>query len=78
MQLPKFQQVAIAFDQLINTLLGGMADETLSARAYRHSVDGTRKWPRWIIDHIFFWQPNHCMEAFLSEKKKAHLPKDYQ
>nr|DAE04161.1 MAG TPA: hypothetical protein [Siphoviridae sp. ctmpG14] len=55
-----------------------MADETLSARAYRHSVDGTRKWPRWIIDHIFFWQPNHCMEAFLSEKKKAHLPKDYQ
>ena len=32
------KQVAIAFDQLINTLLGGYADETLSARAHRMRV----------------------------------------
>lgn len=29
------KQIAIAFDQLLNAMLGGMADETLSARAHR-------------------------------------------
>ncbi len=30
------KQVAIAIDQLLNALLGGWADETLSARMWRH------------------------------------------
>lgn len=34
------KQVLIAFDQLINALLGGWADETLSSRAWRHYVKG--------------------------------------
>lgn len=78
MRHPDILQVLIAFDQLINTLLGGMADETLSAVAYRHSIDGKRKWPCWLIDHIFFWQEHHCFEAYISEIERAHLPNAYR
>lgn len=71
-------QVAVAVDQLFNTLLGGKADETLSARAWRHHLDGTRSWPRWIIDHLFFWQDEHCKEAYESELYRRQLPDAYQ
>lgn len=37
MRHPDGFQVMVAVDQLVNTLLGGWADETLSARAYRHA-----------------------------------------
>lgn len=71
-------QVAVAFDQLVNTLMGGYADETLSARAWRHHLDGSRMWPRWIIDHLFFWQTNHCKEAYESELLRKQLPDIYR
>lgn len=71
-------QVAVAFDQLVNTLMGGYADETLSARAWRHHLDGSRTWPRWIIDHLFFWQKNHCKEAYESELLRKQLPDIYR
>lgn len=38
------QQFLIAADQLINTLLGGMADETLSARAHRMRTKEHKYW----------------------------------
>ena len=38
------KQIAIAFDQLINAVLGGYADETLSARAHRMRVKKQRYW----------------------------------
>ena len=34
------KRTLIAFDQLINTLLGGWPDETLSSRCYRWARDG--------------------------------------
>lgn len=49
-------QALIALDQLVNTLLGGMADETLSARAHRMRSKGQRYWG-WTasaIDALFF------------------------
>lgn len=67
-------QVLIALDQLVNTILGGMADETLSSRAYRHCLDGSRRWPKRIIDHLFFWQDEHCKQAYESEINRSHLP----
>lgn len=71
-------QVLVAIDQLVNTLLGGMADETLSARAWRHHLDGSRDWPSKVIDALFFWQDNHCQHAYESEINRKQLPKDYQ
>lgn len=74
MKHPDGFQIAVAFDQLINTFFGGWADETLSSRAWRHKLDGSRSWPAWIIDHVFFWQKDHCRTAWESELNRAHLP----
>lgn len=78
MKHPDGLQVLIAVDQLVNTLFWGMADETLSARAWRHHLDGSRDWPRALIDTLFFWQDEHCRQAYESEIERKHLPEDYQ
>lgn len=74
----KLLQVAIAFDQQINTLLGGYADETLSSRAWR-CQNKSKFWriARSVIDSIFFWQPNHCSQAYLAEKLRKQLPDNF-
>ncbi len=68
------QQIAIAADQLANTLLGGYADETLSARAWR--LRGENSWHR-VIDALFFWQGNHCQQSYDSELRRKQLPGVY-
>lgn len=70
-------QVLIAIDQLLNTLLGGFCDETLSARAYRQTFKGNHL-PRKIIDGLFFWQKSHCYQSYLSEKQRKQLPLEYR
>lgn len=75
----------IAFDQQLNTLLGGSPDETLSARAYRVERK-SRLWGvllRPVIDAIFFVltlgkERDHCRQAYESEQSRQHLPPDYQ
>lgn len=74
MKHPDGIQILIAIDQFFNTLIAGYADETLSSRAYRHKKDGSRAWPAWIIDHLFFWQDEHCKASYESELERAHLP----
>lgn len=70
----------IALDQLLNTLLLGEPDETLSSRAFRadqaNKIFGRIFRP--TIDLIFFWQDNHCKQSFLSEINKKQLPKYFQ
>lgn len=60
----------IAIDQLLNTLLLGSPDETLSSRAYRTEqsgkILGTLLRP--TIDLLFFFQDQHCKKAFTSEQ----------
>lgn len=73
-------QVAIAFDQLFNALTGGMADETLSARAHRMRVKQHRWWG-WTakaIDMLFFWQTAHCETAYRAEVQRKDLPAVYR
>lgn len=74
------KQVAIAFDQLLNSILGGYADETLSAKAYRMSVDHGGIWltVRKTIDRLFLFDPNHCYESWLSEGQRNQLPAEYR
>lgn len=80
------RQILIAIDQLLNTLLGGRADETLSARAHRMRLKQQRVW-WWLagaIDLLFFWQVDengkrhHCYQSYLSEKERRHLPDHYK
>lgn len=77
MKHPDFLQVLIALDQVANTLLGGWADETLSAHAYRSRLAG-KPWPSRIINALFFWQEDHCREAFESERARTQLPPEYR
>ncbi|MDR3181702.1 MAG: hypothetical protein LBT89_02085 [Planctomycetaceae bacterium] len=68
------KQVLIAVDQLLNTLLGGWADETFSARCYRMNWKILVN----IIDTIFFWQKDHCRESWLWELERMDLPLEYR
>ena len=69
-----FKKVLIAFDQLLNALLAGWPDETLSSRAFRWEQEGIRSWPRIIIDHLFFWETKHCYQSYISEREGRQLP----
>jgi len=78
-------QPLLAIDQAINTLIyiegdgWGMADETLSARAWRCHLQGLISDRAYLaIDALFFWQPNHCYQAWRSEWDRAQYPKHYQ
>ena len=70
-------QVLIAFDQLVNARLGGYADETFSARCWREQHKPKYKYLVAIIDGIFFWQPAHCYQAYISERLRRQLPESY-
>jgi len=73
------RQVLVALDQLVNAMLGGYADETLSARAYRRQQD-SRGWAvaRRVIDAMFFWESAHCEDAFVAEVVRRHMPEKYR
>jgi hypothetical protein len=72
-------QPIVALDQLLNTLVGGWADETISARAWR-CQSYSRKWRmvRVVVDALFFWQDNHCRSAYFSEQERFHMPIHYR
>lgn len=51
-------QVLTALNRLVNTLLGGRADETISARAYRDEWYLTVVVINWLFN-----DPGHCVNA---------------
>lgn len=67
-------QVALGFDQLLNAIFGGYCDESLSSRSHRARMKGKRVWVAMLINAIFFWQADHCREAYESEINNEHLP----
>ncbi len=73
MKHPDYFQVLVAVDQLINTLFGCMADETLSSRAHRLKTERGRKNLSVLINGILFWQTDNCEEAYRYEIKRSHL-----
>jgi hypothetical protein len=66
----------IAVDQLLNVILGGSPDETLSSRAYRteqqNKILGMIFRP--LIDLLFSFDPLHCYESYMSEVHRTQLP----
>lgn len=69
----------IAIDQLVNTILGGSPDETLSSRAWRAEQSNKLfgRFFRPLIDGIFFWQKDHCRQGYLAEKLRRQLPSNF-
>ena len=70
-------QVGVATDQLFNALVGGFADETLSARAHRLERDHGNPAAN-LIDILFFWQDRHCLHSYIAEKNRRHMPPEYR
>ena len=82
----------IAFDQQINALIGGWADETISARASRRSASSKFwKTTETIIDGLFFFEDlylkhkyklwpssKHCKRAYAAERRREQLPPEYR
>lgn len=64
----------IAFDQFINVLFLGQPDETISSRAWC-CKDTNSFWSfmRKLIDTIFFWQKEHCFNAYLAELERKQI-----
>ena len=74
----KILQILIAFDQLINTFLGGMADETISSRAHRNRYKSWRwRFMRRLIDGLFIWKKDHCHQSYLAELDRKQLPPNF-
>ncbi|MFM7008239.1 MAG: DNA helicase UvrD [Betaproteobacteria bacterium] len=67
------KQIAIAVDQLANTLLGGFADETISARAHRN---GWKRTERFI--NFLFQDDQHCAMAYVSEMRGTQNAQEYR
>ena len=67
------RQCLIAADQLVNAVLGGWADETLSSRAWRESPRLAR-----VIDIIFWFDKDHCFESYVSERTRTQLPPEFR
>ena len=62
------KRTLIAVDQLLNTLLGGWPDETLSSRCTAGARRG-ESMPRRVVDGLFFWQREHCKSSYESERE---------
>lgn len=81
-----FEQLLIAVDQFLNVLVGMIiepnakqwCDETMSAHLWRHNLDGELTWLMRIVNGLFFWQDNHCREAYESEIFRRQYPKEYR
>ena len=73
-------QVAIGLDQLMNTIIGGMADETLSARVYRNSKRSrTNRIIMAILDLVFSpIKRDHCKKSYMNEVTRKQLPEEYK
>ena len=70
-----WKNLLIAVDQLVNALIGGWPDETLSSRAYRMAADGN-PWAMYAIDGLanLFGDENHCETSFKSERLRLQAP----
>lgn len=74
------KQILIGIDQLANTLIGGMADETVSSRAFRGYTAGKPHWTAAyrLINLLFFWQDDHCFQAYRSEIERRQMPQEFR
>jgi len=58
------ERIAIALSVLLNVILGGKSNQTLSARQYDRKRLGQINIV-WLIDIIFFYDKDHCMMSWL-------------
>lgn len=77
-------EVGVAVDQVINAILGGYADETISARSYRLGSKAKSRdaWDQWrivwvIADALFIWQDMLIQYRTGSMPEQGHCERAY-
>lgn len=66
-------RLLVLMDCMVNAMIGGSINETMSACADRMRERGQPVWG-WtanFIDTLFFWQDGHCHAARLAEAKNG-------
>ena len=75
------KQVVMALDQLLNTLLGGYAQERLSSRCWRlrgvQPYTAGQKTIDYVALHVFR-QIGHCQGSYNQQLAQAYSPAEYQ
>jgi hypothetical protein len=69
-------RVGTSLSILLNVLLGGKSNQTLSARQYQRMRDGKSNLV-WFIDGVFFLEEDHCMEAWIKWEIISRAIKHY-
>lgn len=57
------RRVLIAADRLLNTILGGMTTDTLSARMGKDIASGRCKWCKVFCRVLDWFDKDHCKES---------------
>lgn len=75
------KNIGIGLDQTLNCCIRinkewGTPDEMLSARAYRIR-DTNPKYEK-IINTLFFWDKDHCLECYKIEQNRDQFPDIYK
>lgn len=68
------KNLLIALDQLVNALLGGWPDESVSSHCWRIEQEKGISWPRKLVDALLFFDKDHCQESYESELERRQLP----
>lgn len=74
------KNVLIGLNQTVNCMIRlngeyGTPDEMLSARAWR--IRETHPNLHIWINRLFFWDRDHCQQAYLAERARRDLPGEY-
>jgi hypothetical protein len=78
---PYIKNGLIALDQLLNALLGGACDETLSSRTYRMARIRGGGWADFecLVNTLFYsdreGEIRHCELSYMVEMASGHMPK---
>lgn len=69
------KRTGVALTQMLNALLGGWPDESVSSRAHR-CKGASRRWAlaARLINAGFFLEADHCAAAYEAERSRRHFP----
>lgn len=73
-----FRGFLIAVDQLLNAMIGGWPDETLSSHAWRSREHRYWWWTHHVIDTLFYWQSQHCYWAYMHEQERRQIAPEFR
>jgi len=65
-----FWNILISIDQVINTILGGDPDETISSRMGKYAERGRGWFPKTICKLLHLIDNNHCQNSIERDEGK--------